>query len=398
MTLKLYYDDPEMTQTQMTVNGSGQDEKGQYIIADQTIFYPEGGGQPADVGFIGDAAVLDVQMREGEVRHYTDKPIDPGEYAAQLDWDKRFDHMQQHAGQHVLSAVFADRFDLHTSSFHLGVERVSIDLDAPEISKEVLAAAEAEANRVIRSHIPITTEWVSNEQAKAMPLRKPTSVEGDIRLVKMDGIDLNACGGTHPKNTAAIGLIKIISVEKAKGGTRVYFLCGDRAFAQFDKFIETTDELVRQLNTPLKDLPAATAALLEEKAALEKELKEIRLELLEVEAANIQPVKDTVSAERIFENRSVKELQQLARLVAAREKEAYVFLLSVEPNSVRFVCAKGEDAPGDMRVVLKELLALTAGKGGGNQGFVQGGGETDYGSEDFINAFQATIKNIREIL
>lgn len=398
MTLKMYYDDSELAQTRMTVHLSGQDEKGQYIIADQTIFYPEGGGQPADVGFIGGATVLDVQMVKGEIRHYTDMPLVAGQYPAQLDWGKRFDHMQQHAGQHVLSAVFADSFGLNTTSFHLGAERVSIDLDVPEISKDILTAAEAAANRVIQRHIPIATEWVSAEQAKALPLRKSPAVEGDIRLVKIDGIDLNACGGTHPKNTAAIGLIKIISAERAKGGTRIYFLCGDRAFNLFNTMIETTDELVRQLNSPLKELPSATAALLEEKAAIEKELKDVRVELLEVEAANIQPEKNAVSAERIFYNRSVKEVQQLARLVAAREKEAYVFLMSVENKGVRFVCAKGEDAQGDMREVLKELLALTDGKGGGNSAFVQGGGDTDYENEDFINTFQTAVKNIRENL
>lgn len=398
MTIKMYYENPEIAETRMTVNQSGKDEKGQYIVADQTIFYPEGGGQPADLGTIGDANVLDVQLVEGEIRHYTDTPLEVGGYPAKIDWNRRMDHMQQHAGQHVLSAVFADSFNVNTTSFHLGEERVSIDLAIPEISKDVLMAAEAAANRAIQGHLPITTEWVTAEQAKDMPLRKPSAVKEDIRLVKMGGIDLNACGGTHPENTAAIGLIKIISAEKAKSGTRVYFLCGDRALDHFNALVETTDDLVRQLNSPLKGLPSATAALFEEKAAIEKELKNVRQALLEVEAANIRPGKNAVSAERIFYNRSAKEVQQLAKLIATREKKAYVFLMSVESGGVRFVCAKGEEAPGDMRVVLKEMLALTDGKGGGNSEFVQGGGNTNYENEDFIHAFQASIKNIREIL
>ena len=398
MTLKMYYGDPEIAQAQVEVIGTGQDEKGQYILTNQTIFYPEGGGQPADTGVIGGASVRDVQSLGGEIRHYTDMLLGNGEYPAQLNWERRFDHMQQHAGQHVLSAVFAEAHGLQTTSFHLGTERVSIDLDAAEITKEVLAAAEAAANGIIRRHLPITTEWVTDEQAKSMPLRKAPAVEGEIRLVKIEGVDLNACGGTHPKNTADIGLIKIISAEKAKGGTRVYFLCGGRAFDHFSLLIETTDELVRQLNAPLKDLPAAADRLLEEKAAIEKELKDTQTELLEVEAAAIQLEKNAPTAERIFYNRSVKEIQQVARLVAAREKEAYVLLLSVEGKGVRFVCAKGEKAPGDMRAVLKELLALTDGKGGGNSGFVQGGGNTEFVSEHFIGTFQNAVKNIREIL
>lgn len=398
MTLKMYYSDPEIAQGKVEVIGSGQDEKGQYIITNQTIFYPEGGGQPADTGSIGGAAILDVQSLQEEIRHYTDMPLSNGEYPAQLDWDRRFDHMQQHAGQHVLSAVFADKYNLLTTSFHLGAERVSIDLDAAEIPQEVLAAVEAAANDVIHRHLPITTEWVSNEQAKSMPLRKPPAVEGDIRLVKIEGVDLNACGGTHPKNTADIGLIKIISVEKAKAGTRVYFLCGGRAFGHFKLLIETTDELVRQMNSPLKDLPAAAEALLGEKAAIEKELKDTRSKLLEAEAAGIQAAANTATAERVFYNRPAKELQQLARLVAAREKDTYTLFLSVEGKGVRFVCAKGEEAQGDMRKVLEELLALTDGKGGGNQGFVQGGGNTDCENEQFIRTFQKAVKKFRENL
>lgn len=398
MTLKMYYGDPEIAQATVEVIGSGQDEKGQYILTNQTIFYPEGGGQPADTGSIGGAAVLDVQSSQEEIRHYTDMPLSNGEYPAQLDWNKRFDHMQQHAGQHVLSAVFADRHNLHTTSFHLGEERVSIDLDAAEIPQEVLAAAEAAANDVIRRHLPITTEWVTEEQAKSMPLRKPPAVKGDIRLVKIDGVDLNACGGTHPKNTSDIGLIKIITAEKAKGGTRVYFLCGGRAFGHFKLLIETTDELVRQLNSPLKDLPGAADALLEEKAAIEKELKDTRSKLLEAESFGIQSAANTATAERIFYNRPVKELQQLARMVAAREKHSYILLLSAEGKGVRFVCAKGEEAQGDMREVLGELLALTDGKGGGNPGFVQGGGNSECENEQFICTFQKAVKKFRENL
>lgn len=398
MALKMYYGDPEIAQATVEVMGSGQDEKGLYIITNQTIFYPEGGGQPADTGFIGGAAVLDVQTVKEEIRHYTDMPLSNGEYPAQLDWNRRYDHMQQHAGQHILSAVFADSYKLHTTSFHLGEERVSIDLDAAEIPQEVLTAAEDAANDVIRRHLPITTEWVSDEQAKSMPLRKPPAVKGDIRLVKIEGVDLNACGGTHPKNTAGIGQIKIISAEKAKGGTRVYFLCGGRAFSHFKLLIETTDELVRQLNSPLKDLPDAANALLEEKAAIEKDLKDTRSKLLEAESVGIQSAANTATAERIFHNRPVKELQQLARLVARREKDSYILLLSLENKGVRFVCAKGEDAQGDMREVLEELLALTDGKGGGNQGFVQGGGNTDCENEQFIRTFQQAVKKFRENL
>jgi alanyl-tRNA synthetase len=398
MTTKLYYEDSELKQAHIQIVGSGKDEKGVYAILDQTCFYPEGGGQPADIGRIGGVQVLDVQTVGGEIRHYTDALLPEESFSAQIDWARRWDHMQQHAGQHVLSAVLDDRHQSKTVSFHLGEERVSIDLDVPQISKEQLEEAEAAANEIIRKHLPISTEWVSAEQAGRMALRKQPVVTGDIRLVKIEGVDLNACGGTHPKNTADIGMIKIIGTEKAKGGVRVYFLCGNRAIEYFQLLIEKTDELVQKLNAPVLELPSAAGALLQEKVEREKEMKDLRTKLLEAEARTIYPDIGTGLIERIFYNRPVKEVQQLARLAVADHPAAVLLFLIGEGDSIRFVCAKGEEAEGDMRNVLKELLLLTDGKGGGNAGFVQGGGKTEHPPEAFFRAFQLSMKNIRGIL
>lgn len=397
MTLKLYYENPEMKEAEIEVIHTGKDSRGAYAVLDKTPFYPEGGGQPADTGTIGTVRVLDVQTAEGEIRHYTGERVEAGGYRASLDWNRRWDHMQQHAGQHVLSAIFDDGYGLKTSSFHLGAERVSIDLDAPEISPEILQAAEAAANEVIRRYLPITMQWVSDAQAKAMPLRKPAAVSGEIRLVKIGEVDLNACGGTHPGNTADIGQIKIISTEKSKGGTRVYFLCGGRAASYFRELICVSDKLVGLLNAPLQELPAAAEAVLDEKTAFEKELKEMQSKLLQAEAAMFQPDGDGV-IEKEFTNRSVKEVQQLARLVAADFPKAYLLFLVQDASGMRFVCAKGAEAEGDVREVLKELLALTSGKGGGNAGFVQGGGENPQSSVELSKAFRRVVKNMQGIL
>lgn len=397
MTLKLYYDDPEITQTEVEVKEAGKDETGFYAILDQTCFYPEGGGQPGDTGTIGAARVLDVQMAGDEIRHYTDVLLEKKSYQAGLDWERRFDHMQQHAGQHVLSAIFDDQFGLKTSSFHLGSERVSIDLDAPEIASEVLTAVEQAANKVIRRHLPITVQWVDDAQAQTLRLRKPPAVSGEIRLVKIEGIDLNACGGTHPKNTADIGQIKIISTEKSKGGTRVYFLCGHRAAAYFRELVSISDELVRQLNAPLRELPASAAALLADKAALEKDLKDVQAKWLEAEAGAFLPDEDGV-IEKTFSTRPVKEIQQLARLAIARYPEGHLLFLLHEEAQIRFVCAKGQNAKGDVREVLQNLLAMTDGKGGGNANFAQGGGSTTRSIEEFSHTFRQAVKNMQGIL
>lgn len=397
MTLKLYYEDPETAEAEVEVIHTGQDSKGFYAVLDQTCFYPEGGGQPGDKGAIGPVRVLDVQMAEGEIRHYTDGLLEKQRYLSVLDWKRRWDHMQQHAGQHVLSAIFDDEYGLKTSSFHLGAERVSIDLDGSEVSPAVLSAVEEMANEVIRRHLSITTEWVDDGQAKQMPLRKPPAVSGKIRLVKIEWVDLNACGGTHPKNTADISQIKIISTEKAKGGIRVYFLCGDRAAGYFQELVSISDNLVRQLNAPIRELPEAASALLAEKSALEKELKEVQAKLLEAEAGTIRPDGNGV-IEKTFSSRPVKEVQQLARFTIASFPEVYLLFLIHEDSHARFVCAKGANADGDIRDALHKLLALTGGKGGGNASFAQGGGETECAPEKFSEVFRSTVKNMQGIL
>lgn len=391
MTEKLYYQDPEMKKAIVRVNRNGQNSVGFYAVLDQTCFYPEGGGQPADTGRIGEVQVTNVQTLDGEILHYTESPVPPGQYEAEIDWKRRFDHMQQHAGQHVLSAIFDDFHQMKTTSFHLGEERVSIDLNTSSIDAVTLEAVEKKANDVIRRHLPIETEWVTQEQSQGMNLRKPPAVEGDIRLVSIDGVDLNACGGTHPKNTADIGLIKIISNEKAKGGTRIYFLCGYRAMDYFRLLATTTDELVKQMNAPVAELGNAASELLKEKAANEKKMKELQQQLLEKEAESLASETGTV-IEQIFHGRPIKEIQQLARLVSAQNPDAYLLFISIDGEDVRFVGAKGENAEGNMKEILPELLALTDGKGGGNAGFVQGGGKSAESPQVFMETFRKALE------
>ena len=393
MTMKLYYQDSAISEAIVEVMDTGEDKAGYYAVLDQSCFYPEGGGQPADTGNIGPAKVLDVQTVEGEIRHYTDVELPKESFPAKLDWQKRWDHMQQHAGQHLLSALFEDVYGLKTQSFHLGKERVSIDLDSGTVTKEQLQEVEKMANEMISKRLPISTYWINPTEAKKLNLRKPPAVEGDIRLVEIEGVDLNPCGGTHPKNTADIGLLKIISTEKAKGGTRVYFLCGDRALTYFNFLMDTTDKLVVQLNAPAAELSQAARALLAEKAAADKTIKTLQEQLLNLEAETIFP--DNGVVEKLFEERPIKELQQLARHITSRHHAATVLLISRSGDDVRFVCAKGEQAPGDMREVLKQLLALTEGKGGGNAQFAQGGGKTAEAPERFQRIFRTTLKNFR---
>ncbi|MGM0896799.1 MAG: alanyl-tRNA editing protein [Bacillota bacterium] len=386
MTRKLYYEDPFLKRENVRVAKSAIDEHGQYVVLDQTCFYPEGGGQPADHGMIGTASVLDVQNHDGEIRHYLDQNLAPGDYVAALDWQRRWDHMQQHAGQHLLSALLEDGHGYRTTSFHLGQERVSIDLHKAAIDRETLQQVELQANRIIQRHLPIRTRFVDEEQLVQLHLRKPPAVSGDIRLVEIEGIDLNACGGTHPDNTAGIGLLKILGTEKAKGGTRLYFLCGERALEHFGKLSDAGDALIGKLNAPLTELVEAADVLLSEKIAADKEIVELKKQLLLAEAKALMPEEGVVI--RGFGDRPVKELQQLARLATEEHPSACVLFAAQMEGRIRLVCARGDGSSADMRETLKRLLAETDGKGGGTAALAQGGGGTAAPFERFGEIFR----------
>ncbi|WP_422124094.1 alanyl-tRNA editing protein [Planococcus sp. X10-3] len=392
MTEKIYYQDAAVKAAASNVIAHGEDEKGNYVVLDRSCFYPEGGGQPADTGFIGEAMVTDVQTVDGEIRHYTTRALAKGEYPTAIDWERRFDHMQQHTGQHLLSAAFEDEFGMETRSFHLGTERVSIDLDVPSIQPDQLKRVEQQVNHFIRRQIPIETEWVTHEQAAGLALRKKPAVDGDIRLVKIADIDINACGGTHLDNTAELGLVKIIRTEKAKKFTRVYFLCGNRALEHFDLLQSVTDQLMRSLNAPLAELPAAASAMLSDRKDKEKQVKKLSLQLLELEADSLQPEKNVLV--RIFENRPIKEVQQLAQLTTEKQPALYALFMVSEESSLRFVCAKNKNSPGDMKRVLEDILKNNDGSVGGTENLAQGKISPNEDPAIYAAAFQAWIEEI----
>lgn len=389
MTVKRFYEQPYLRTLDVQVVQTGEDGSGQYCILEETIFYPEGGGQPADTGEIGNVRVTDVQTVDGEIRHYTDGEIHTGKFHARIDWNRRWDHMQQHAGQHLLSAAFDDLLGMKTVSFHLGEDRSSIDLNVNTVTDGERRKAEGFVKRVIRQHLPIQVDWMEKEAALKMDLRKPPAVEGPIRIVSIEGVDINACGGTHPENTADVELIKVIGTEKVKAGLRVYFLCGDRAFDQFHLLSETADALVHQLNAPVLQLTEAAAALLQEKLKLEKEMKQMSSKMLELEAAALSPTGKDGMIHAAFHDRPMKELQQLAKTAIETHPAAVLMLLSVEDEGTKFVCAKGAEAGGELKSLLPLLLEELDGKGGGNDRLIQGGGKGASSPEALLGIFSS---------
>jgi len=230
MTHRLYYTDPLTRSFDAAVVACGTNEGKYCVVLDRTAFYPTSGGQPFDTGTLGGAQVTDVLDGDnGDVVHVTDQPLGVGTLVVgEIDWGRRFDHMQQHTGQHLLSAAFDRLFGVRTVSFHMGQEISTIDL-AREVSLDEIASSERLTNEVIWDDRPVSLRFVPADQAAALPLRKESERTGELRLVEVPDFDLSACGGTHVPRTGTIGMVAVTASERFKGGTRISFACGGRA-------------------------------------------------------------------------------------------------------------------------------------------------------------------------
>jgi len=223
---KLYYSQPWLRELDTRITSQREVEGKYLVVLAETIFYPTGGGQPHDLGTINGIPILDVFEEDGTVFHVLPVPLEGSSAHGVLDWPRRLDHMQQHSGQHLLSAIFQDEYGYRTESFHLGAEYCSIDITTPDLTRQEQLAAEARANELILEDLPVFTYTLQPEEFGQVPLRKIPDLPGPLRIVEIQGFDYSPCSGTHVGKTGQIGLLKILKAERYKGMTRVYFLCG----------------------------------------------------------------------------------------------------------------------------------------------------------------------------
>lgn len=386
-----YYEDAMMKEFTAQVVKTGQDETGNFIVLDNTAFYPTGGGQPNDTGWINDLEIFDVEKIDEEIRHYTAADVSniSGEISGKLHWSRRFDHMQQHAGQHILTAAFVELFDMATVSFHLGTELVTIDLNVGEVSEDQLAAVEKRANEIILENRTIETKWVTKEELAQYNLRKDVKVEDDIRLVIIPDYDYNGCGGTHPTATGQVGLLKILGTEKMKKQIRVHFVCGNRVLQQLAMRKQVLSDVARQLSAPEEEAADALRKFVKTAKQTEKSLTEAQDALLEFEAKELAI--ETVAA-ATFENRSIQSLQKLARFITQQNGEAIALLVANNEDKLQFVAARGIEQTKSMKDISAAALPLINGKGGGNDALVQGGGEKTISAEALIEAMKEAVR------
>jgi alanyl-tRNA synthetase len=364
-----------------------------YVTLEETLFFPTGGGQPNDVGRIKDIVVFDVEEVEGEIRHYIAEPsLEVGESVdMEINWHRRFDFMQQHTGQHILTASFVELFGIQTTSFHLGKEIVTIDLDVKKVSDEQLLEVEKRANQIILENRPIETKWVSKDELDAYPLRKQVAVEEDIRLVIIPDFDYNGCGGTHPSSTGQIGTLKILDTEMQKGNVRVHFVCGNRVVDQLHRKQKTLQEVTQLLSASEDGVVKSVKVLLENGKKLEKTLEEAHQQLLNYEVKELlgNQKEETLSIERVFQHRSIQQLQKLARLTVAEATNSQLIFIAENDGLLQVVLARGTDNQANMKQLIAQILPLINGKGGGSENFAQGGGETDLTGEQLLEKIHA---------
>lgn len=374
MTERLYYTDAYLSRFRATVVDRADD--GRTVYLDRSAFYPTSGGQPNDLGRLGDIAVLDV-VDEGErVAHHLAAPLAAHEVEGVIDWTRRFDLMQQHTGQHLLSAVLEEMFGWPTRSVHFGAESSTLDLDVGMVSPEAVAAAELRANAVVWENRPVHVAF--EDAAGATGLRKATERGGSIRIVTIADLDRSACGGTHVRATGEIGAILLRRTERVKQLTRIEFRCGGRAVARARRDLEALGSVAAVFSASLDDAPALVArqreALADALGARQALLAELAARRAEARHAAAVPDADGVRRLRLeLERADVDELRAEMQALAALPKVVGAALLLDPPM---LLVAASEDSGVDAGGRLKAALAAVGGKGGGSPRFAQGSAPT----------------------
>ncbi len=343
------------------------------LILDRTAFYPTSGGQPNDLGKIEDANVLDVRDEGDEILHLVDRRPGSPDVNGCVNWPRRFDHMQQHTGQHLLSAMFQERFGLPTVSFHLGIEICTIDLRGIEPSDAFLEGAERAANLVIFEDRPVTVRYGTADQLARLGVRKEVEREGILRAIEIEGADLQPCGGTHVKRTGEIGLILVRRCTKVRQDWRVEFVCGGRAERVARRDFQRLQQTAEKLScAPEEVVPAATRAL-EERDANFKRFRAVLERLAKAEAAlalqSLPAAQNLRIVSRVFENVPADYLGFFATELARSDK-TMALLATSEDGHLLF--AQHSSAGKDMNALLKEVFEKVGGKGGGTRDFARG--------------------------
>ena len=364
-TVKLYYENAFLQDFTAVVESCGAVKGGFAVVLDRTAFYPEGGGQPADHGTLGDARVLDVHEKDGVVTHLCDRELPVGaEVSGHIDWARRFDHMQQHSGEHIVSGMLCSAFHCDNVGFHLGADTVTIDYNA-DIPWEQVQDIERRANRYIWENHPIVIRYPSPEELVTLPYRSKKALEGPVRITEFPGADMCACCGTHVTTSGQVGLVKFIGWQKFRDGVRLELLCGQRALDYLALNWQQNAAIGRELSVKPDATHAAVLRLKEELTAVKQRCDALETAQFETLAAQYDGAGSVLLMQPAMGSDAVR---RLCDMVAARcGGRCAVF--AGEDGAYKYAVIH----PGaDIRELIKTMNTALNGRGGGRDGFAQG--------------------------
>src|SRR5688572_14389620 len=404
-TERLYYNDSHLIEFEARVIDKTERVSGWTAVTlDRTAFYPTGGGQPSDTGTLNGLRVVECIDNEDEgVLHMIQgrAPEIGATVQGRVDWSRRLDHMQQHTGQHILSQAFVTLFNAPTRSFRVLDQSCEIDVDLANPATEIIERAVELANNVIWEDRPITIHNVTPEEAAELPLRKDPAREGELRLIEVEGFDLTPCGGTHAHRTGEVGMIAVRHWERAKGLTRIEFVAGVRALADYRRANKTARDVAALYSSARDDAAKLTSRVLDENKDLHRrvrvleeiaarvEAEELISEAIESLAVDGESSRSKIIT-KVFDNRDAESLKHLA-LALITHNNVIALLGSRDQGTARLIFARSADASGDMNALMKQACEMLDGRGGGKPDMAQGGGKK-------VSQLEETINTIRQNL
>jgi alanyl-tRNA synthetase len=399
-TEKQYFQDSSLLEFSATVLEVKPSERGDCVVLDQTAFYPTGGGQPNDIGSLGETRVVDVFEDEANIIYHVVQPagsIEPGQgVIGIIDRGRRLDHLQQHSGQHLLSQAFVQTCGAETRSFHLGSQTSTIDIELQSPTDDLMRGAEDLANAIVFEDRPMRVHLVNDEEAALLPLRKESAVRGNIRVIEIENFDWSPCGGTHAARTGQIGLIAVRSYERLRKMTRVEFVCGGRALAEYRLAKGTAFAVARLFSSDREKSPELVEAAIQENKGLKRRIRDLLELAMSAQASEmlaLAPASQSFKiVQAVFLGKDLEEMRMLAAKIVQREPSV-ALLATKDAGGARLVFARSASLAQNMSQLLAEACDMLEGRGGGKPELAQGGGPNVERVEEALAAASGKIKS-----
>jgi alanyl-tRNA synthetase len=395
---RLYSEDSYLDKFKAEVTGVAPCQNGWEISLSSSSFYPESGGQPADQGWINDVRVVNVlDTSEGPLHIVAAENLSVGQdVQCRIDWDRRFDFMQHHTGQHILSQAFLETSGAETVSFHLSCDSATIDLSVESLSEEKIQEAETRANSAVTKNLKISVYQINSEKQKDLPIRKPSPRQGSVRIVEIEKWDYSPCGGTHCRFTGEVGLIKVTRQERVRQQLRIHFSCGDRSLRDYQKKTELVTSIGQLLSCGDDDLFENLQKEMENSSQQAKKYQKLQEAIISLTSEKIkhsvQDINGIKTVIQVVENIELKNLNKLATKLLQQKTADIVLLAAEEPRPGVLFARISEKSLPDLRTILKATQELFGGRGGGSPDRVHAGGTDSSGLRPTLEKASTLIK------